>query len=90
MDNQLKEVARAYRAALDEESEAKDALAKAKERRDAAGQNVAKARDPLAKAIVIAARDGVRQKDILEEIENVYTRETVRRICRAAGVEPTE
>ncbi|MDZ5443771.1 hypothetical protein U2F26_13665 [Micromonospora sp. 4G57] len=90
MDDQLTQAARAYRDALAEESEAKEALAAAKLRREEAGRAVNAARGPLADAIVARARAGMRQVDILDAIENVYTRETVRRICRAAGVEPGE
>ncbi|MFC7382837.1 hypothetical protein [Sphaerisporangium rhizosphaerae] len=43
------------------------------------------ARDELARAIVEAARDGVRQVDIVKATG--YTRERVRQICRAAGIE---
>jgi hypothetical protein len=90
MDDQLTHAARAYREALAKEAAAKEALAAAKLRREQAGRAVADARTPLAEAIVAKARDGMRQVDILDAIENVYTRETVRRICRAAGVEPRE
>jgi hypothetical protein len=44
------------------------------------------ARDRLAAAIVEAAKSGTRQSDIVRVTG--YTRETVRRICRDAGVEP--
>jgi DNA invertase Pin-like site-specific DNA recombinase len=47
-----------------------------------------KARPELAAAIVEAARSGMRQADIVRETG--YTREQVRRICRAAGIEPGE
>ncbi|MEU8656293.1 hypothetical protein [Actinoplanes philippinensis] len=46
------------------------------------------ARPVLAEAIVTAARAGVRQSEIVRV--SGYTREQVRRICRAAGVEPGE
>jgi hypothetical protein len=42
-------------------------------------------RPKLAQAIVEAARNGTRQADIVRVTG--YTREQVRRICRAAGVE---
>lgn len=44
------------------------------------------ARPRLAEAIVAAARGGVRQSEIVRV--SGYTREQVRRICRAAGIEP--
>jgi len=44
------------------------------------------ARPRLAAAIVAAARAGMRQVEIVKV--SGYTREQVRRICRAAGVEP--
>jgi len=43
------------------------------------------ARRDLAEAIVDAAKAGMRQKDIVEATG--YTRETVRRILRAAGID---
>jgi multidrug resistance efflux pump len=49
---------------------------------------VEQARGELAGAIVRAARAGVRQRDIVTATG--YTRETVRRICREAGIEPDE
>ncbi|MEV1018124.1 hypothetical protein AB0I89_32180 [Micromonospora sp. NPDC049801] len=45
-------------------------------------------RPRLAAAIVAAARGGVRQSEIVRTTG--YTRERVRQICRAAGVEPGE
>jgi DNA invertase Pin-like site-specific DNA recombinase len=47
-----------------------------------------KARPELAEAIAEAARAGVRQGEIVRATG--YTREQVRRICRAAGIEPGE
>lgn len=47
-----------------------------------------KARPELADAIVEAARSGTRQTEIVKV--SGYTREQVRRICRAAGIEPGE
>jgi hypothetical protein len=46
---------------------------------------VVSARERLAAAIVDAARAGVRQRDICAVTG--YSREQVRRICRAAGIE---
>jgi len=46
------------------------------------------ARPALAVAIAEAARAGVRQNEIVRVTG--YTREQVRRICRAAGIEPGE
>lgn len=85
----LQRAARAFRQALDEETEAKQAVDIARARRKAAAGKVDKARAPLAEAIVKAARSGKRQVDILDEIEHVYTRESVRRICVAAGLRET-
>lgn len=90
MSDELTRAARAYRAALTEEDAAKEALAAAKRRREEAAEAVAAARAPLADLIAAKAREGMRQVDILAAVEYVYTRETVRRICRAAGVEPNE
>lgn len=44
------------------------------------------ARDHLADEIVKAAQSGMRQSEIVKA--SGYTRETVRRICRAAGMDP--
>ncbi|MGI5214973.1 hypothetical protein [Plantactinospora sp. CA-290183] len=79
----LNEAARALVAAQKAVQKAKDDLAEG-------NAAVRDARPVLADQIVAAARGGMRQRDILERIENVYTRERVRQICRAAGVEPTE
>lgn len=46
------------------------------------------ARPQLAEAIADAARAGTKQTEIVRVTG--YTREQVRRICRAAGVEPGE
>lgn len=43
-------------------------------------------RGRLADAIVTAARNGVRQSEIVRVTG--YTRERVRQICRSAGIEP--
>ncbi|WP_446218821.1 hypothetical protein [Micromonospora sp. IBHARD004] len=45
-------------------------------------------RPRLAAAIVAAAKSGVRQSEIVKTTG--YTRERVRQICRAAGIEPGE
>lgn len=45
-------------------------------------------RGRLADAIVTAAKGGVRQSEIVRVTG--YTRERVRQICRAAGIEPGE
>jgi predicted transcriptional regulator len=54
----------------------------------AAKEALEAARPVLAEAIVNAARSGMRQTEIVRA--SGYTREQVRRICRAAGVEPGE
>lgn len=51
-----------------------------------AKQALDEARPQLAQAIVEAARTGMRQAEIVRVTG--YTREQVRRICRAGGVEP--
>jgi hypothetical protein len=86
----LVQAARTYLSARDGEDEAKRVLAEARQRRSEAAERVAAARGPLADAIVKAAREGVRQREILTRIQNAYTRERVRQICRTAGVEPDE
>jgi hypothetical protein len=90
MDSPLRKAGETYLAALAEEADAKAALAEARARRVAAREAVDAARTPLAREIVAAAKAGKRQKDILEEIRNAYTRETIRRICQAARIEPAE
>lgn len=61
-----------------------EAARRYREARDALDE----ARPILAAAIVDAARGGTRQAEIVRVTG--YTREQVRRICRAAGVEPGE
>jgi DNA-binding NarL/FixJ family response regulator len=77
-------------AAVRAYQEAQDAIPAAQERaRQVVAEarvEVERARERLAAAIVRAAKRGMRQKDIAERTG--YTRETVRRICRAAGIEP--
>ncbi|MGI5153479.1 hypothetical protein ACQEVC_45370 [Plantactinospora sp. CA-294935] len=90
MTDPLREAARAYREALAAEATAKAEVEAARQKRAAASEGVATARAPLADAIVQAAREGVRQRDILIRIENAYTRERVRQICRSAGVQVSE
>jgi hypothetical protein len=74
----LEAAARAYREAQAAVVDAENDLAAAK-------ADVPRKRQMLAEAIVQAARDGVRQIDIVK-ITN-YQREQVRRILRAGGVE---
>ncbi|BCJ65071.1 hypothetical protein [Polymorphospora rubra] len=88
MTDELERTATAYRAAVAEETEAKAALAAAKQRRDDARKKVEDTRGPLAAAIVKEARQGRKQADIARI--SGYNRENVRRICRAAGIEPTD
>lgn len=83
MTDALNDAARKLVAAQDKVKRAKQALAEGNE-------EVRKARPELAERIVEEARQGTRQRDILDRIEGVYTRERVRQICRAAGIEPTE
>jgi hypothetical protein len=49
---------------------------------------LAELRPQIAEAIVDEARAGRRQTDIVRD--SGYTRERVRQICRAAGVEPPD
>lgn len=86
----LAAAAKAYAADLAAEKAAIRAVEEARRQRQAAGVKVNATRDELAEQIVQAAKDGVRQRDILERLGGVYTRESVRRICRLAGVDPTE
>lgn len=88
--DRLATAASAFQAALDEDEASKKNLADARKRRTAAMAGLAKAREPLAKAIVAEARKGTRQRDIVERTGRVYTRERIRQICRSAGVEPAE
>jgi hypothetical protein len=90
MTDRLQEVARSFREALDEDEATRKAVAAARAKRKEALEKVAKARTPLAAEIVAEARRGTRQRDIVARIEGAYTREQVRRICRAAGIEPGE
>jgi len=52
---------------------------------EAARQQRTQARERLAEAIVAAARGGARQVDLVKITG--YTRETIRRILRAGGIE---
>ena len=61
-----------------------DAAREYREARDALDS----ARPRLAEAIAAAARAGTKQAEIVRV--SGYTREQVRRICRAAGIEPAE
>lgn len=88
MTNHLDEAAAAHRDAVAKEEAALQALKEAQARRKAAGAKVAETRAPLAAAIIEEARAGTRQVDIVRR--SGYTRERVRQICRAAGVEPAE
>lgn len=64
---------------------ADNALAQAVRAHNAALAAVVTSRERLYAAIADAARDGMRQSDIVDVTG--YTREQVRRICRAAGIE---
>jgi hypothetical protein len=90
MTDRLQEAARAFRAALAEDEATKKAVAEARAQRQAALARVAEARGPLAAEIVAEASKGTRQREILDRIEHVYTREQVRRICKDAQVETGE
>lgn len=90
MTDQLTRAAEAYRAAANKDAEARDALAVARKRRAETARAVERTRGPLAEAIIAATRAGVRQRDILATIGGVYTRERIRQICRAAGIDANE
>jgi hypothetical protein len=77
----LEAATRAYHEAQDAVGTAQD---DAKQLIADARSGVVRARDRLAAAIVAAARAGVRQRDIVAVTG--YSREQVRRICRAAGI----
>ncbi|MFG2058635.1 hypothetical protein ACGFI9_31880 [Micromonospora sp. NPDC048930] len=85
MPDDLEAATRDYReaqAAIDTaQAEAKRIVADAR-------TNATRARERLAAAIVAAARAGRRQRDIVAVTG--YNRESVRRICRAAGLEPDD
>jgi hypothetical protein len=61
-------------------------LAKAADAYRRAYDELAVARSDLAEKIIVAARAGMPQREIVRV--SGYTREHVRRICRAAGIEP--
>jgi hypothetical protein len=88
MDDQLAAAAAAYHRATSAEVKAKQRLRDARRDKAAATAAVELARRPLAEAIVTAAQSGMRQRDILVATNWTYTRERVRQICRAAGIEP--
>lgn len=77
----LEAAVRAYRAAQDAVGAAEQRVAEAK-------AAVPGARERLHAAIVAAGRAGARQRDLVAVTR--YNRESVRRILRAAGVEPDD
>ena len=79
----LDDAVKAYQASLTAVEATKRA---AQEQIKASRERVATARADLAAAIVKAARDGMRQVDIIRATG--YSRETVRSVLRAGGVEP--
>jgi hypothetical protein len=79
----LADAVKAYQASLAGVEAAKRAAA---EQVRASRAKVVEARAELAEAIVQSARDGMRQVDIIKATG--YSRETVRSILRAGGVEP--
>lgn len=85
MADDLDTAVAAYQQARDAVPEAQAA---AQELVAEARAKVERKRVELAAAIVRAAKAGMRQKDIATETG--YTRETVRRICREAGIEAPE
>lgn len=83
MIDDLEAATRAYHEA---QAAVDDAQAAARQLVIDARAKVDQKRTELADAIVQAARDGVRQTDIVRVTG--YARESVRRILRAGGVEP--
>jgi multidrug resistance efflux pump len=81
MPSRLDDAANAYR-------HAQATLADARGRVNQARADIEQARVELAEAIVDAARAGMRQVEIVRR--SGYTRESVRRICRAAGIDADE
>lgn len=80
---QLEDAVKAYQASLT----ALEAARKAADARiKAAQEKTEQARAALADAIVAEARAGVRQVDIIRRTK--YSRERVRQILRAGGIEP--
>ncbi|MGI5179525.1 hypothetical protein ACQEVZ_24660 [Dactylosporangium sp. CA-152071] len=86
----LAAAAAAFANSRDAEKAAIRAMEDAKRSRQAAAEHLKAARNTLAEQIVAEAKAGIRQKTILERLNGVYTRESVRRICREAGIEPAE
>lgn len=85
LDDAVMAYQRAQRSASEDVSSAEAKVAEAKA---AAKAKVDRAREALAVAIVEAARTGTRQVDIVRATG--YSRERVRQICRAAGIEPND
>jgi hypothetical protein len=82
LDDAVMAYQRAQRSAAEDVSRAEVKVTEAKA---AAKAKVAHAREALAEAIVEAARSGTRQVDIVRATG--YSRERVRQICRAAGID---
>ncbi|MGC9666357.1 hypothetical protein ACNTMW_07340 [Planosporangium sp. 12N6] len=80
----LDDLEAATRAYHEAQAAVDTAQANAKRIVDDAKTDVVRAREQLAETIVRAARAGVRQRDIVATTG--YSREQVRRICRAAGI----
>ena len=82
---QIEDRVKAYQASVAALDATKKATAaKVKDAQDKVGQ----ARAELAAAIVAEFRTGVRQKDLIRR--SGYSRERVRQILRAGGIEPEE
>jgi hypothetical protein len=81
MVRDLAKAAAAYRAAQKAHEQARAAV-------PVAWARVIEKREELAAAIVAAYRDGARQIDIIRETG--MSRERVRQILRAAGIEPND
>jgi F0F1-type ATP synthase membrane subunit b/b' len=81
MPSRLDDAANAFR-------EAQAALIDARAQVGQVRADVDRARTELADAIVAAARSGMRQVEIVKR--SGYTRERIRQICRAAGIEANE
>ena len=82
---QIEDRVKAYQASVAALDATKKATAaKVKDAQDKVGQ----ARAEVAAAIVAEFRTGVRQKDLIRR--SGYSRERVRQILRAGGIEPEE
>ena len=78
--DRLAAAAQAFEAARAKHESAKAALAEA-------AADLKASRQPLADEIVNAAKSGSSQREIHQRIGDIYTRENIRKICKAAGID---